>query len=543
MRSYPFFVRGDLNALFTLFLDNLLNLVILSSILKFGFKFPEDIIYQYMIPGTAFGVMFGDLVYTWLGHRLAKKTGRNDITAMPLGLDTPSTIGMAVFVLGPAFLGYQTLLLGKFPADKLIHQAGMMTWYTGMAVMIWMGLAKTVTAFLGDSIRRIVPAAGLLGSIAGIGLVWLSAEQFTHTMQMPLAGLTVLALVIVTLVAHYRLPWNLPGAAVAVIAGLIVYYVTGALGIFGGRLPEFTSSALGLTFHPFDTGWISFFMTDAVRFLPVAVPFGLLTVIGGINVTESARLSGDAYETRDILVTEAIATILAGLTGGVSQSTPYIGHSAYKKMGARSGYTFVTALLVGIGGMTGIVGFIVNLIPQTVVAPILIFIGFEITMLAYQATPAEYNMAVSVAILPSILNFGYTKIKLLMEPVLRFQNMIAGMNTSVTIKNAAAAIIPFSVAAEYPYLEAMAQGFLITGMLWGAATAFVIERKLAKASITLIIGGILSLFGIIHSSTASGEMYLPWNIPMNQYIPWNFASAYILGGIVIWVTGKISTAE
>ena len=57
-----------------------------------------------MFPGTAFGVLFGDLVYTWMAFRLAKKTGNPRVTAMPLGLDTPSTIGIALVVLGPAFV-------------------------------------------------------------------------------------------------------------------------------------------------------------------------------------------------------------------------------------------------------------------------------------------------------------------------------------------------------------------------------------------------------------------------------------------------------
>ena len=69
------------------------------------------------------------------------------------------------------------------------------------------------------------------------------------------------------------------------------------------------------------------------------MPFALLTVVGGINVTESARVAGDDFNTRNILLTEAVATLVAGVCGGVAQSTPYIGQPAYKGMGARAGYT------------------------------------------------------------------------------------------------------------------------------------------------------------------------------------------------------------
>src|SRR5687768_2341246 len=101
---YRWYGLGDANAFFGLMLDNVVNLVLLAGILVHVFQFPADIVYGRMLPGPALGVMFGNLVYTWLAFRLAKKTGRDDVTAMPLGLDSPSTIGMAFAVLGPAFL-------------------------------------------------------------------------------------------------------------------------------------------------------------------------------------------------------------------------------------------------------------------------------------------------------------------------------------------------------------------------------------------------------------------------------------------------------
>ena len=86
-----------------------------------------------MFPGTAVGVSSAILIYTWLAVRLARRTGRDDVTAMPFGLDTPSTIGMVLLVLGPAFV--------KFRAAGLDPTAaGLETWYLGMAATAAMGL-------------------------------------------------------------------------------------------------------------------------------------------------------------------------------------------------------------------------------------------------------------------------------------------------------------------------------------------------------------------------------------------------------------------
>src|SRR5262249_24347142 len=121
---YRWATAGDVNAFFGLMLDNVMNLVILAGILIFVYGFPPDLGYTRMFPGTALGVMFGDLVYPWMAFRLAQREGRSDVTAMPLGLDAPSTIGMAFTVLGPAFIAAKA----KMPE----HDAAVFAWQVGM---------------------------------------------------------------------------------------------------------------------------------------------------------------------------------------------------------------------------------------------------------------------------------------------------------------------------------------------------------------------------------------------------------------------------
>jgi len=154
---YRWAAAGDVNAFFGLMLDNVMNLVILAGILIFVFGFPEDLVYRRMFPGTALGVMFGDLVYTWMAFRLAKKEGRSDVTAMPLGLDAPSTIGMAFTVLGPAYLAAKA----RMPE----HEAAISAWQVGMACMILIGLFKVGMSFVGGAIQRTMPGAGLLDTV------------------------------------------------------------------------------------------------------------------------------------------------------------------------------------------------------------------------------------------------------------------------------------------------------------------------------------------------------------------------------------------
>jgi hypothetical protein len=55
------YATGDWNAFFGLALDNLAQLVILSSVLIGVFGFPSELVLHAMVPGTAAGVLVGDL--------------------------------------------------------------------------------------------------------------------------------------------------------------------------------------------------------------------------------------------------------------------------------------------------------------------------------------------------------------------------------------------------------------------------------------------------------------------------------------------------
>src|ERR1044072_3777521 len=128
MKNNRWFAIGDINGFFGLAFDNLTVLSFLSAILIGAFGYPAEIVYAKMLPGSALGVLVGDAIYTWLAIRLARRTNR-PATAMPLGLDTPSTIGLALAVLGPAFLGFKEKGLSP-------EAAAMSAWHVGIATMM-----------------------------------------------------------------------------------------------------------------------------------------------------------------------------------------------------------------------------------------------------------------------------------------------------------------------------------------------------------------------------------------------------------------------
>ena len=321
------FVAGDFNGFFGLVVDNLSILGFIAMALVGIFQFPADVVFGRMFPGTAFGVLVGNLLYTLMARRLAARTGRDDVTAMPLGLDAPTSIGMALLVLGPAFIAFKQQ--GMDP-----HAAGIATWQLGMAALVIMGVLKFVLSFFGEAVTRALPRAALLGSIAGIALVLMGLLPLLETLRSPLVGFTTLGLLLYVLIAKGKLPVRGPGVLLAFVFGTVLYYGLGlaGLGAPGFHVPEWVPPQVVL---PLPTLGFLDGLPTAMTYLPLLLPFGLLMVVGGINVSESARAAGDDYRTRDILLVEAVATLVAGICGGVAQTTPYIGQPAYKHMGAQ----------------------------------------------------------------------------------------------------------------------------------------------------------------------------------------------------------------
>jgi AGZA family xanthine/uracil permease-like MFS transporter len=504
MRTFRWFALGDINGFFGLAFDNLTVLSFLAAILIGAFGFPAEIVYAKMLPGSALGVLVGDVIYTWLAIRLARRTNR-PATAMPLGLDTPSTIGLALAVLGPAFLAMKAK--GLTP-----EAAAVATWQLGIATMMLIGIVKLALSFAGGWVQRIVPQAGLLGSLAGIGVALLGILPLVETFSIPLIGVISFGIILYALVARLPLPKNIPGVLAAVVIGTALYYILAPAGLIGGSYAAPKAElhyALPIPTLAFLQG-----LNPALRYLPISIPFGLITVIGGINNNESARVAGDEYKTRDILLTEAISTLVAGLCGGVAQTTPYIGHPAYKQMGCRAGYTLLTGAFIGLGGILGYTSFIIELIPRAAIAPILVFVALEIVCQAFLASERRHAPAVALALLPTIARLVTIKLS---NPDL------VSPDTFQAALNAQGRGLP-----ELLVTVALGNGFIVTAMLWGAIVVKLINREVRAAAVYVIICALLTYFGLIHSALPDGNLYLPWNLPeAARRIPNQFATAYL----------------
>jgi|688.fasta_scaffold03597_11 AGZA family xanthine/uracil permease-like MFS transporter len=526
---YRWAAPGDVNAFFGLALDNLADLVLAVSLLATVFDYPLQFALSHFVPGTAVGVVVGDLLFTWMAFRLARRTGRSDVTAMPLGLDTPSTFGMVFFVLGPAFVAALGRGLEREAAAR--H-----AWHVGMCAIVASGLFKLACSVAAGPVRRLVPRAGLLGSLTAIALVLITFLPLLKVFGSPLVGVVALGVTLAALTARIPLPLRIPGALAALLLGGLIQ----AVGTATGWIPVGTGHA---AFDPaaalWPTDWLaagSFAWLEAWKeslvYLPIVIPFALGTVVGGIDCTESAAAAGDEYDTGRIIAVEGLATVVAGCCGGVIQTTPYIGHPAYKAMGGRAAYTLATALFIGVAGLTGSFAYLFQVIPEPAILPILVFIGLEITAQSFHATPQRHYPAVAIACVPAL----------------------AALVTIQADELVAAGATPGpELAAKLLTLRQLSGGFIVTSLVWAGMVAALVDRRLLQAAGWCLAAAGLALCGVIHSPFPDGRMFLPWSIgPLPAGAagrgPVEIAAAYavlalLFAGWQVWLRGRARNSD
>jgi AGZA family xanthine/uracil permease-like MFS transporter len=87
---YPLFVRRDLDAFFGLAVNNLVDLIIIATVGRALLQLPDELIFGRILPGAGLSLLGGNLYYAWQAQRLARAENRDDVTAQPFGLNSPS---------------------------------------------------------------------------------------------------------------------------------------------------------------------------------------------------------------------------------------------------------------------------------------------------------------------------------------------------------------------------------------------------------------------------------------------------------------------
>jgi AGZA family xanthine/uracil permease-like MFS transporter len=464
------FVRGDIDGFFGLFIDNLLQLLLIAVLGKFVCGFPSDLITGRILPGAAVSILLGNIFYAWQARQLMLKTGRDDVTALPYGINTPSLLAYVFLIMGPL---YQET---KDPT---------LVWQVGLFACLVSGLIETAGAFVGDWLRRHTPRAALLSALAGVAITFIAMGFIFQIFASPAIAILPMMMILVTYASRIKLPLGFPGGLVAVLTGVALAWLLRALGF-----PYFQPSAEPYTpaFYPPVPvpGDLFALLTSATgwRYMAVIFPMGLFNVVGSLQNLESAEAAGDRYETRPSLLANGIGSLAAALFGSPFPTTIYIGHPGWKAMGARAGYSVLNGAVVTLLCLLGGITLVLKIVPLEATLGILLWIGIIITAQAFQEVPKKHALAVAFGLIPSLAAWAL----LLVETSLR--------KAGKTLFEVAPA---FGNDLYIHGVIALNQGFLLSSMVLAAILVFVIEREFLKAAGWTATAAVLSMIGLIHA--------------------------------------------
>ena len=94
-------VPGDWNAFFGFGTNILVNLMVLTTLLRFVLKMPDSLVFGRILPATGLMLCLSTMYYAWLAYRLAKKTGRTDVCALPSGISVPHMFVVTFVIMLP----------------------------------------------------------------------------------------------------------------------------------------------------------------------------------------------------------------------------------------------------------------------------------------------------------------------------------------------------------------------------------------------------------------------------------------------------------
>jgi len=184
--TYPLFVKRDLDGFFGLFIDNLVQLLLIVALCGGLCGMSGDqawLVFGRILPGAAVSLLIGNVFYAWQAHRVARRENRGDVCALPYGINTPSLLVYVFFVIAPVY---------RQTGDAVL------AWQMGLVACLGSGLIEFFGSFVAERIRRRTPRAALLSTLAGIAIGFISMTFALKIWQNPIIALLPMGIILIT---------------------------------------------------------------------------------------------------------------------------------------------------------------------------------------------------------------------------------------------------------------------------------------------------------------------------------------------------------
>jgi len=468
---------GDWNAFFGFGTNILVNMLVLTGLLRFVLKMPDALVFGRILPALGLMMCLSTFYYAFLAYRLAKRTGRLDVCALPSGVSVPHMFVVTFVIMLPIILKTGDPIKG---------------WQAGLVWVFFQSFILMLGGVIAPYIRRITPRAALLGTLAGVSVTFISMRPALEMFMTPMIGLPCFAVILVAWFGGVRYPRGIPAGLVAIAAGMLIAWGSTLLGLDVGSMSfakvgqAFANFGFALPLPAHVQVFAGFEYLGII--LVTAIPFGIYDLVEAMDNVESAEAAGDAYATTQVLTADGVVSLIGCLMGNPFINAVYIGHPGWKSMGGRIGYSAATGLMVIVLSSCGLIALLLSLIPVVAISPILLYIGMLIGAQAFQETPQRHAPAVVLALIPHLAAWCKTLID-------------AALSAAGTNAHAVGMEKLGAVGVLYRGLEVLGGGAILTGLVFGAIAAFIINKDFLAAATFAAVGAVLTLFGFMHGES------------------------------------------
>lgn len=479
---------GDWNAFFGFGTNILVNMLVLTGLLRFVLKMPDSLVFGRILPALGLMMCLSTFYYAWLAYRLAQKTGRSDVCALPSGVSVPHMFIVTFVIMLPI-----TIKTGD----------PMKGWSAGLVWVFFQSFILMIGGFIAPYIRKITPRAALLGTLAGVSVTFIAMRPALEMYMTPQIGLVCFAIILVSWFGGVRYPKGIPAGLVAIAVGMIIAWGSNLFGLSLGGLSvkgvgdAFASFGFSVPLPAVGEVFSGFEFLGII--LVTAIPFGIYDLVEAMDNVESAEAAGDEYPTTRVLTADGVVSLIGCLMGNPFINAVYIGHPGWKAMGGRIGYSAATGLMVVVLSFFGIISLLLALVPVVAISPILLYIGMLIGAQAFQTTPIKHAPAIVLAFTPHLAAWAKLQIDTMLGATLDAAQKVGALAGDKVgeVKAAAIASLP-QQGVLYHGLEVMGGGSILGGLILGAIGVFIIEREFVKASAFALAGAVMTYFGFMH---------------------------------------------
>jgi AGZA family xanthine/uracil permease-like MFS transporter len=165
-------------------------------------------------------------------------------------------------------------------------------------------------------------------------------------------------------------------------------------------------------------------------------------------------------------------------------------------MGAHAGYIIGVGAVIPFAAFFGLLAFLNNLIPVAAAAPVLVFVALSLITNTAHSVKTEHMSAVTFAMMPHVSSFLMVKWGSLMGAL-----GAVGVASLPQLGDEALTAALLQQGAHFEGHLALSQGAILTGLVWGAIVASVIDGNFRNAAGFALGAAIMSAVGIIHGAS------------------------------------------